>query len=1180
METSKQMIKAITKTGKMGFRFLLSLSLVFVPNYGYSNNVSSHIDQHQVDQHQAKYQTAQGELPTEFQKASQILEEMGKALTENSLKQYIDSNWELKERFDVLSLSHQRVEVLDYWGRPVSAIHFDNENNGFHSYKRVLQNIEVEFNAQEKLVFKGVVVSENANYQVEKKIGLIHIFDDIEKRDVVDWVYDKEFLVLLHRKKGLILYHTMFAYTLLGSAPIPSIRIPVPNLLSLQNVRLEFIDRTVAPPSEGLIKVTANVDGKPMFIAGDVLVSYENAAGRKTTALVLSRSRDLIQTAFKMYMILGSLVDIGNLSNGKASFKRTYLENFLTELNQSILSATLNRKPVSFFNQFSDLINIMPFFLAYTHISKNPDSFLHTEWLADFQKIKEAAPHLFNTRSNTEGITISSEQIAEALRPMVAAKKEEQQNRFQDWFRHVQEEYPFVQSLYENKVFLVTGLVAGFLAIFQSSYTPLTGESTHNVANTVYDIAFLGVGFLLIMIALGKLSIPFLRSVGKLPLPGEVKLTIEQIVEKWSKDNIENQDKLTAFGFKVAALLLPLFYRGFQIVGQENAFSALVRGINPFQRVTPNSPLGRAAEIERSMSLGFGFPRWNGKAYEKKSQLINLADEQKNRIDRLSRIIAYYAVSGFAFDIRVLLTGPLALDNNLDYSDKTLMQNVNWVSKRLSKHISGSQKIDTTRPIIEWDISVINNDFYQRALKLGEEARSVPAAKKQISEWGKATSQYLRQGLDWNTEYARVLMSYYPKKVVSNQFWTELVIDHITLVTLPLTSLTPRGDAYSGNLAGVGVEPHTLFRSSSPHMHETGSNLVVHNVASARKELQHLVLKKEERLRWLYQEKLNLGDLYKPILDYQEPTENVFGFWQYLGDMFKYPFQWGQKIYENTEQQERIDAGWQLWKMIRITMRFWAVTIPLGIASRTFFTPEYSFFTDVLGMLYFAASGFILYGLPQIWVSLHNIIVDKKTKETQKIIDGIKWTAEKIEKRLYKKKEDLISDYRTALENFKKLYHFSRKSRAVISLDHVDPSIKEFVLQPDFDSRRLQEIIQSQSEEVKGEQVRIISSLLKTRHLPTKTNDTAFQVAMFIALGLLSNIFFVYVSEKSFDRQLSSVDLLYWLTIMVGGGYAYNFLTSEKISNRVNTIRNRAMDIRNRTKTIKDNTKKFCRSIF
>ena len=125
---------------------------------------------------------------------------------------------------------------------------------------------------------------------------MVHTFKDIKKQDVIDWAYDRDILAVLHKKKGLILYHMVFAKNVLGEAPIPSITIPVHSGLLKRDLKLEFINRSVEPPrrpSRSRGKTAFNKEGEPFYSAGDLLISYTSAQGEKKISKIFSRSGDL-----------------------------------------------------------------------------------------------------------------------------------------------------------------------------------------------------------------------------------------------------------------------------------------------------------------------------------------------------------------------------------------------------------------------------------------------------------------------------------------------------------------------------------------------------------------------------------------------------------------------------------------------------------------------------------------------------------------------------------------------------------------------------------------------------------------------------------------------------------------------------------------------------------------------
>ena len=186
----------------------------------------------------------------------------------------------------------------------------------------------------------------------------------------------------------------------------------------------------------------------------------------------------------------------------------------------------------------------------------------------------------------------------------------------------------------------------------------------------------------------------------------------------------------------------------------------------------------------------------------------------------------------------------------------------------------------------------------------------------------------------------------------------------------------------------------------------------------------------------------------------------------------------------------------------------------------------------------------------------YDMIFAKRGKETKEIIDRIKLIAHQIEKRIYTSSDSLNVDYERALHSFKKLYYSFKPFQKVVSLDQVDLRIKEFVLQEDFERVRLKEFIQSQTIEEKKEQIRIISSLLETRYLPTKRNEFGYNIAILLAIGIYSNIFFVFLSDESFSKKTVK-DIIFWFSMYAMTAYGLNFLSSKSISDHIRDIKRR-----------------------
>lgn len=1170
---------------KMGFNFFLSFSLVLTPCYGYTSEPSQTGVESITNRFNSNYAREGEKIPPAIKEAVNILEEMGTALDAGRWGEYVSEHHpQLQQRFRLLSLGHQEVDILDPTGKTSPhTIDFDAGLSSHYTYSINIRNIEVDFNEIGNLIFKGVIVEgdksieeqEVSEKQRKKQIGLIHRFKDIHKKDIIDWVYDREMLAVLHRERGLILYHMMFTKTILGSSAVPSVSVPSSmSLVDLKQVQLEFIDRAIAPP------VDLGEDSK--LKAGDLMVSYENKKGEKVTAQIFSRAMDLNHALFNMYLNLELLLQMRQLSMKNLQDVRDFetdlfqIERDIERVAQIMITPLINGNALSSLDKFKDLVKPIKYFVVYQSIDKDRDIFSISQWIEDYKKLKEKFPQLFNQRSNVTGENVSSADIANYLRDVVEIVETDDSKLRQliEGFKNgwegteFQKKHPDATAfIHENLVNM--GVASGALVyVFVNVSEIPKVDASNYTEDTVYQWVLVGLGALLFAFALAQYSVRILRFIEKfVPEDRSLKIAINQTIERWQ--NKRMRDRLAGFGFRIAGFVLPVFQRIFQFSGQPHLFSALTQGLNPFKRVRPDSHLGRVAGVNHSGTvLGFDRFRYNthNENYDIKTRLIDIAVEQKQRINSLSRIMTYYAMSGKLFNMSSLLVGPLSLQGeeleNI-HKDRTLMRNFIWVSQKLSSYIHRSESIDFTRPVLEWDVEVING-YYEKALNLSEEVQRVSWTRKQTHDITQAVSGFLRNALNWNVEHAERLRHYVPETSIADQFYLGLVMDHITLVTFPLTPLTPRGEFFIDNMHRIAQEPNTLFNTSGPHLHEAFYNVYWHDVASARAQLVNLLPPTiKEKLLHISEE---FKSLYEPVETYMSQTENKAKFWSYFLGWFPFLFtssSWGDRIYEGTDREDRVDIGHMLWKTLKLSYRFIAPAISVGVLSRLFIADSL-FVESFLGMMYFFLGGFVIFGWPQIATFSYNQVFNRKAQERKEIIDRVKFISYQINHDLYDSMENLNDAYIRAILDFKKLYHSSKSASENIVLDEISSDIKEFILHEGTSLQKLKEVINAQPLEEKQSQIRSLSLLLNTRDLPTTGNPWGLSIWLLITMGVYSNIAFVFLSAMSFEPTLEWAVKFGLGTL--AGLFGLNLLASKKPAEHKEFLRNKAESVRNKIK--------------
>lgn len=1137
---------------KIIFNVFLSLSLILTPLYSYST-VPSNEEKEQLLQIMDPGQSVNKEMPKEFQEASRIFTEMGNAVEKGELKKYLESHPDLVKSFDVLSLQDQEAHIVNERSGQVDSI-IDFNTYTYHSYPTtIIQNVEIKFlehkEHQSVLAFNGVVVK--GDEKREKQIGVIHYSTGIKEEDIIDWDYDKEILALLHKKKGLILYHMVFAKTLLGKAPIPSITVPVnSDLLKQNNLKVEFIDRAIKPPESSSNGVSINTKEESFYFSGDLLISHTDNQGIKKINYNFSRKNDLYKNLFRHYIILDFLLQMTTVQIQDMQDARRLS---LQDSGFSVLSSVLGKEPLLFLKNISPHINGAESFLLYLE-KKEYDAFTHTEWVQDYKKLTEnISNNVWEGLKRSIGNRIPSSVMASALSEDIIeedGKERSHHERFKTWLK---KKYPKTSKVYEaiyaeKATILITVSAMIWASAYAMNVRVIPDESYFK--HTAYNMVFFGVGTLLFVSALAHRSIWMLEQLEKVLPKGPFKIKVNQAIEKW-KDQ-KTASRLVGVGFKVASFLLyPIWIRIAQLVGKPHAFPIWNAGLSMSQKIEPKSEIGRQFHLKNPRSLGGGW-MWRGSTIKNQEKLIDATIERVEKIRSLSRMISYYALSGENFTPSSFLSGlvPLIVKGHIEeiHKDKNKVNDFIWVSEQLSDEMLKSDR-DMSQ-LMDKDVL---NEYYKTALNLVEESQERSVVSRKTHSLYNFFSKHFRNALFWNIEKAEILSRYTPSSDVAKLFWIQLIMDHATIVTLPLTPVTPRGEYFSMNIHTLGVEnrPESLF-ANPPHLHEGVLNVAFHTIFSARMQLQHLGV--QESLFKSFEEAIVL---HEPVEQYRNPTVNPQGFWSYLADFVKYPFSsWGLKYEQGTDMEERLDVGDRLWKFQKLGYRFFQVSLFMMITSRLLFT-ESSISNAILGSFYFMAGSFIYFGWPQVWMIIQNLAYSKKRKEIKSRIDKIKLIAHKTKNNLYTSQSQMEEEHKTALEEFKKLYFSSKKASRSLSLDSLNSALRSFIENHDLSKEQLKDFqtyMERSSDLDKNEDLRKVISLLKSSSLPTEDNTVGRAIIALLTLGIFSNLAFVYLSVDSFDPTQAS--FLKAISIFLGtllGIWGLSKLTSKKLSNRFNT---------------------------
>ena len=226
------------------------------------------------------------------------ISKLAEAIELDKVDEYLRENPQIGKKMDYFLLSDQRVESVEHY--------FDSEKNGFaervshtvhlndygtRPVEEVFKSVRVRYNEKAKeLVFEGIAAD---------TVLLRQYVPDV---DIVDYVHDKELLLLFDRNRGLLSVDMFFAQTYLGRAPVPFVEIALPSVKqlkekfsegSIDTLSMEFVNRGVRPPDVFPDSIEENIDktfeNNRLFQAGDFMISYNDKEGKKTLAQFLKR---------------------------------------------------------------------------------------------------------------------------------------------------------------------------------------------------------------------------------------------------------------------------------------------------------------------------------------------------------------------------------------------------------------------------------------------------------------------------------------------------------------------------------------------------------------------------------------------------------------------------------------------------------------------------------------------------------------------------------------------------------------------------------------------------------------------------------------------------------------------------------------------------------------------------
>ncbi len=1061
----------LNKKFKILLHIVLCVQLCMSPMYGYPNTNPSEGNGHQdidftvllEELEQLDRQLERDHLANPLIMDNRLMPEFlnfAQAIEDGRETEFLAEHPDMRKHLDLFLLAHQRVEAIS-GGNIVSTIEL-NDKISRHLHV-VCDEVLVKYDKESKeLIFEGRLNNETVLKQY------------IPDMDIIDYSHDKEILVLLDRKKGLLLIDMLLAKSYIGTTPFPVARVPAPilqyldrQLLSQEEMRsidLEFVNRFTRPPDTQARGMNVDFRGEYIASAGNVMLSYTDAGGNKHLLQLLTREMMAynINITYKILNLMAVSQDPTALVDNPERMRR-----FIRERNEIMqdarnipvlnVSALFTKDALSKLNQVAEGIETR---VALLDNISPEDKMSLQEWKENFDKSHDqilAWKKYFEDNPVDEykrGKDEKEEHQIELMRGLMKKLSHSEGERKQigdvfsteeifqlnqppdfekvGMFRRIASSAKKALSFnkarvidpktVEKGVWLLL-VVAFFYFVITKNY--IDGTVSYQMT-TLHNVLLVGIVLPLSVIIAVQLKTPFLALLEGF-IPDEKVEGFRRYRSKWKAMRLDK--KIVSLGFKfIGYMMYPLTHYSMRIISP-HFLSALQKGLNPWRKVVPVSDVGKVLGIEKPARLGFGLNYSPVKfkedeSFEKSRQLQNLVAGKNRRMQTVALLLALVATTQRGVDpVQAVVygLGRLNLENVDIHNDPALRRKVIWVWKNLLKEIKNVDKIDIQKAFSELDPKDIV-EYYRRAEELAEELDNRPVLREKVSNvvrrfaWVK--EQTVLRHFTWhnmvsfNEEESVILKRNEPSDSQTDRVIREFVGDHIPVTGVPPV-LTDRADLALKHTEKMAVNPDGLLLSGGPHVQEVGFNTIGHFFIAAGQA--GLVLADKRKL--MAQAYGEVSETYAPEEIYSDKIkDSKQGLPNYLSHVFlDYVFK---------SKGKPGNFGEVAWKKYQARFKTMQMTLSLLVLLRWGLTDS-TFSESLMGALFFHFAGYWLFGWP--WdVVFGGYMMNKSILAKNKAqLEGLKLKLSKISKGIVANEAELFNEYELALRKVMELYGFA-----------------------------------------------------------------------------------------------------------------------------------------------------------
>ena len=1178
------------------------------------------------------------------------ISDLAAAIELDEVDKYLRENPQTKREMDYFLLSEQRVDSIEYY--------FDSEKNDFservshtvhlNDYgtrpaQVVFKSVRVRYNAESKeLIFEGVSAD---------TVLLRQYVPDV---DIVDYVHDKELLLLFDRNRGLLSVDMFFAQAYLGKAPVPFVEIALPAVKELQEklakgvidtLSMEFINRGVRPPDVFPDSVEESIDktfeDSRLFQAGDFMISYKDKEGKKTLAQFLKRTEiaGWLRASYNVLDVMVKAVapqlvsregleqlrkEVDTLKIVEEADKQRVDEiraevDFLKEaetvdterLNQLTeevnalkekyalkektagssydytLSTLFNKNALYKLSQAAEAVKAR---MAHLGNLSSRDTFVLEEWSENFDKVSAQiqGEHAEQEaeQKKVEGHTLSTEQIVKMQdngeRELVDVDPQVKNTRAKalQIIAHI--------LTYVGKHKISTATIGGTVAassltgyLYPEQFILLVNKIMPVFSNFSYDSSYsshfmtsapnllLMVTFLPgVVILLSYLYMPIIKGLrnwapksfsafGKVYHP---KGYMEDVVNKWKDTG--TLKRIVAAGIRVVAYAIyPFWNYAFKGIGQPHFLSAVSKGLNPFQKIRPESDIGEKAGINRTTRLGSQgllSPQWReNEDFNQQRKLQNVAMEKELRTKSIAWLLASLAVAGKTEvgPDQLLIHGLIAhLDEIKEvHNEESLRLEVMWVMQNLLKDIKNIEELnelDIRKELAEIDPEMVKR-YYKRAQELAQKVRNQPESQKRIRRFvNKKWIAFLRQKLSWSSiaginEVQHNMLKNIPSDFVRDRVIAESSTDHLMTTVLPFF-MTERADFSTEHLYQGVLNENNFSWSGKPHLNEVAVNVLMHFFVAGGQ--RSMTFTKPEGVISNIKSEHDARALYEPVETYTKKTK------EQVQNEGPYYFNIGLKYLASMGKKDNL--GDVAWRTYIARLRSVQMTLAFYVIARLITTPQ-SIEHAIYAFALFHFAGQWMFGWPWDILSGGSRINATVLEENKEKVESLKIKLSQLNRKTYIEEDTLRQEYRDAINKVIQLYAVNGLKRKLLNsgIQETNPELWAHIKSLNGKSHT-EWVVSEDISTIQETSGKLADLLASSPPLPTKDNRTANFIITSLLGGALSTYLFVALSVMTFSPEyLNFSTVAIWAAINYSAYFALYHLYKKGLKERWGSVR-------------------------